>query len=298
MLPIPGRVPQGVDRQQGCWALGLRLGVQGHRGARGLFPENTLEGFLSAAALGVRAFEVDVLLTADGVLVVHHDAALNPDIARDENGAWLDGKGPLIRDMRFADLQRYDVGRLKPGSKAAALSPDQMPHDGARIPTLEAVLKALPYASFTVEVKAYPCHPTPTAPAEVLADAAMAVIDAAGARDRCVVESFDWRAPRHLRRTRPDVRLAWLTGPDTVSALWWDVEPLPSVPASVAREGGPIWAPYHAALTESDIRAAHALGLLVLPWTVNQPEDMRRLIGWGADGLITDRPDRALTIAG
>jgi glycerophosphoryl diester phosphodiesterase len=71
---------------------------------------------------------------------------------------------------------------------------------------------------------------------------------------------------------------------------------LASAPANVAREGGPIWAPLHTSLTERDVRMAHDLGLRVLPWTVNVPEDMRRLIGWGVDGLISDRPDLALAL--
>jgi len=271
------------------------LGVQGHRGARALFPENTLEGFIATAALGVQVFELDVGMTADGIVVVHHDPGLNRDIARDGRGDWLSTAAPLIRDLTFADLSRYDVGRLKPGSKTAALFPDQVPHDGARIPTLDAVLRALPTAKFTVEVKTLPSNPDATVSAPCLTDAVMAVIDAADAVGRCVVESFDWRVQRHLRRTRPEVTVAWLTRPDAISKLWWDVEPLGSVPASVAREGGPIWAPYHGALTLPDVQEAHALGLLVLPWTVNDRDDMRRLLSWGVDGLISDRPDLALT---
>ncbi len=272
----------------------LSLGIQGHRGARGLFPENTLEGFLAAAALGVSTFELDVGMTADGVVVVHHDLALNPDIARDAGGAWLDGQGPLLRSLEFAVLQSFDVGRLRPSSRTAELFPDQQPADGARVPTLAAVLAALPNACFTVEVKTHPLQPDATvAPAE-LADATLSVIDAAKAAGRVVVEAFDWRVQRHIRRTRPDIRLAWLTHPDTVSHPWWEVDPLPSVPECVAREGGPIWAPFHAVLTEAGVQEAHDRGLLVLPWTVNQIEDMKRLVAWGVDGLISDRPDLAL----
>ncbi len=104
---------------------------------------------------------------------------------------------------------------------------------------------------------------------------------------------------RHVRKIRPDIRLAWLTRAETVrnALLWWDgVIPTGSVPASVAAEGGPIWAPDHTSLTEAQIQEARALGLSVLPWTVNQPGDMRRLIGWGVDGLISDRPDLALQL--
>src|SRR3954452_24727585 len=89
-----------------------QIDIRGHRGARGLFPENTLEGFLAAAALGVTAFELDVGMTADGVVVVSHDLALNPDLTRDATGAWLDGKGPLIQSLIYKQLQSYDVGRL------------------------------------------------------------------------------------------------------------------------------------------------------------------------------------------
>jgi glycerophosphoryl diester phosphodiesterase len=275
----------------------MKLGIQGHRGARALFPENTLEGFLRSAALGVTAFELDVGLTADGVAVVHHDLALNPDIVRGPSGAWLDAP-VLLRSLTYAELGRYDVGRLRPGSPAALLFPGQAPVDGARVPTLRAVLDALPEARFTVEVKTDPRYPDRTVAPEVLAGAALAVINEAAAARRVTVEAFDWRVPRHVRRVRPDIRLAWLTRAETAGPLWWGVEPKASVAASVAAEGGPIWAPDHRDLTEGQVRHAHALGLLVLPWTVNRPDDMRRLAHWGADGLISDRPDLALSVTG
>jgi len=277
------------------------LGIQGHRGARALFPENTLEGFVAASALGVAAFELDVGMTADGVVVVSHDPVLNPDITRHGSGAWLADRGPGIWSLTFAELGRYDVGRIRPGSRMDGLFPGQTPCDGARIPTLAAVLAALPEARFTVEVKTEPAHPYWTAAAAVLADATLAVIDAAFARDRVIVEAFDWRVQRHVRRVRPGVRLAWLTRAETVrdAAVWWDGGGAGgSVPACVAAEGGPVWAPDHADLTEAQVREAHGLGLLVLPWTVNRPADMMRLIGWGVDGLISDRPDLALKLVG
>ena len=275
--------------------------IQGHRGARALFPENTLEGFLAAAKLGVSAFELDVGMTSDGVVVVAHDPLLNPDIARDASGAWLTEAGPAIWSVNFAQLQCYDVGRLCLGSCTAGLFPDQQPHDGARIPTLAAVLAALPATRFTIEVKSDPAHPEHTASAAALVEATVAVIDQADAVGRIMLEAFDWRVQRHVRRRRPDIRLAWLTRPETVrgSALWWDIPtPAASVAAMVAAEGGPVWAPDHASLTRAEIDEAHALGLVVLPWTVNQPDDMRRLVAWEVDGLISDRPDLALAVIG
>ena len=271
--------------------------IQGHRGARGLFPENTLEGFLAASALGITAFELDVGMTADGVVVVIHDPALNPDIVRGPGGDWLERQGPTVWSLTYAELQTYDVGRLRPGSGLATLFGDQIAHDGARVPTLAAVLELLPDTRFTIEIKTDPTHPDWTAEPGALADAALAVIDEAGAVGRVVVEAFDWRVQRYVRRARPSVGLAWLTRPETVvnARLWWDgLEPVPSVAAAVAAQGGPIWAPDYLDLTEAQVLEAHSLGLKVMPWTVNRVEDMQRLIGWGVDALISDRPDLAL----
>jgi glycerophosphoryl diester phosphodiesterase len=209
----------------------------------------------------------------------------------------LTQRGPAIHTLTHAALSTYDVGRIRPGSPLSVQFPEQTPCDGARIPTLASVLTALPRARFTIEVKTNPAHPDWTATPAALADATLRVIDAAGAARRVIMESFDWRVQRHVRRTRPDIRLAWLTRAETVrdAALWWDdVSAIGSVPARVAAEGGPVWAPDHTDLTESQIQEAHALGLFVLPWTVNRPADISRLIAWGVDGLISDRPDLAL----
>jgi glycerophosphoryl diester phosphodiesterase len=281
--------------------------LQGHRGARGLFPENTLEGFRAALAVGVETFELDVGLTADGVVVVHHDPALNPDVARGPDGIWLKGPTPRLLDLTTAELARYDVGRLRPGSFYAARYRDQMPADGARIPRLADVLRIDAGVRFNIEMKTDPRRPGLTPDPASLADAVMAEVDAAGVLARVTVESFDWRGPRHLRTTRPEVRLAWLTSPATVAdaGRWWG-GPHPgdfggSVVRAVAAEHGrglaaDHWAPDHKTLTEAAVQEAHALGLAVLPWTVNRPRRMRRLIDWGVDGLITDRPDLARVV--
>jgi glycerophosphoryl diester phosphodiesterase len=278
------------------------IDLQGHRGARGLFPENTLPGFAGALAIGVDTLELDVAMTADDVVVVTHDPTLNPDITRTADGRWLARRGPPIRSLRAADLARYDVGRIRPGSAYAALHPDQVPHDGARIPPLAEVLWMDRVVKFNIELKTFPPDSRAAIGGAEMADATVAVADAVGVADRIIVQSFDWRGPRHLRRTRPDIRLAWLTRSEILNQArtWWD-GPDPSdhggsVPRAVAAEGGPIWGPDHRDLTEESLAEAHVLGLLVLPWTVNRPEDLRRLVGWGVDGLISDRPDLARSV--
>jgi glycerophosphoryl diester phosphodiesterase len=274
-----------------------RFDLQGHRGARGLFPENTLEGFLAAWDLGVRAFELDAGMTADGVVVVTHDLVLNPDIVRGPDGQWLPAPGPPIWSLRYANLQMFDVGRLRPHSGYAAQFPAQLAMDGVRIPRLGDVLAALPNAFLTIEIKTDPRKPRLTATPEKFAEAVLAVIEAAGASGRVMVESFDWRGPRYLRHQRPDLRLAWLTRPETerACALWWGR----TGPAweAVAAEGGDTWTPAFEDLTAEAIALAHARDLRVIPWTVNDPADMERLVTWGVDGLISDFPDRALQMS-
>jgi glycerophosphoryl diester phosphodiesterase len=272
--------------------------LAGHRGARWLAPENTLGGIATAASLGANAIEVDVAVTADGTAVLSHDPALNPDITRGPDGVWLTGKGPLIRTLTLPELQQFNVGRIRPRTPYAALFREQSPNDEARIPALAGALACQPDLTVIAELKLFPAHPDWTVNPSEMADIVAQVADDAGAAARLIVESFDWRGPRHLRRTRPDIALAWLTRAETVrdAALWWG-GPQPadfagSVPRAVAAEGGGIWAPDHTGLTAPLIGEAQALGLRVIPWTVNHPRDMRRLISWGIDGIITDHPGR------
>ncbi len=276
--------------------------LQGHRGARGLFPENTLEGFAATLAIGVHAIEIDVATTAEGVAVVTHDPILNPDITR-RNGEWLPAAGPALRSLSLESLRGYDVGRLRPGSRYAGLYPAQVAMDGARIPTLADTLALLAANQVVTdaELKTHPDEPGVTVSGEEMADLVIAVADAAGASHLLAVRSFDWRGLRHVRARRPELPLAWLTSAHTVAhaALWWDGATVAdhggSVAAAVAAQGGrgATWAPEHAELTREMLAEAHALGLRVVPWTVNAPADIERLIAWGVDGICTDRPDLA-----
>src|SRR5215475_13156002 len=131
----------------------------GHRGARGLFPENTVEGIAATLALGVKMIELDVAVTADDVVVVSHDPRLNPDLTRDRHGHWLSAEGSPIRQLRAETLRDYDVGRINPGSAYAGLFPNQTPVDGARIPSLAEVLALDPLIVWAVELKTFPDQP-------------------------------------------------------------------------------------------------------------------------------------------
>src|SRR5258708_15338739 len=164
-----------ISRQGNSWGFGAmtiaRAGfdLHGHRGARGLWPENTLAGFSRTMALGVAAMEFDCLVTRDGVIVVTHDAQLNPDCTRDARGRFLESVGPPILALSYEELQSYDVGRLRPGSAYPASVPQQQAVDGERIPKLTDVLDLIRThgggrVRASIEVKSSPHKPPATLP--------------------------------------------------------------------------------------------------------------------------------------
>ncbi|HKS60212.1 MAG TPA: glycerophosphodiester phosphodiesterase [Xanthobacteraceae bacterium] len=285
--------------------------LQGHRGARGLAPENTLAAFETALRIGVTTLELDLAMTADDVLVVSHDRRLNPDHTRGPDGKFLEREGPPIRYLTLAELQRYDVGRLKPGSAYAASLPEQRAVDGARIPALTELFDLVKrlgadHVRFNIETKITPTSGGEPPDPETFAAAFAKAVRDAGLAARVSMQSFDWRTLAALKRITPEIERVCLT----VEALNFDSirrgEPGPSpwlagldvddfggsVPRLVAAAGCATWSPLYRNARPDDVAAAKALGLKVLPWTVNERADMGRLIALGVDGIITDYPDR------
>ncbi|MPZ41787.1 MAG: glycerophosphodiester phosphodiesterase [Rhizobiales bacterium] len=285
--------------------------LQGHRGARGLAPENTLEGFARALSIGVSTLELDLGMSKDGVVVVHHDIRLNPDTTRGPDGAFLKQRGPALRALTLAELQRYDVGRLKPGTSYAASFPEQRPIDRARIPTLAAVFDLVRNAKadhvrFNIETKMTPKAAADVADPETFAAAVTKVTRDAGLVARVSVQSFDWRTLAAFRRLASDIPRICLTvergandniqrgrpGPSPWTA-GLDVDDFGgSTPRLVKAADCASWSPLFIDLNQDALNEAKALGLAVIPWTVNERGDMDRLIADGVDGLITDYPDR------
>jgi glycerophosphoryl diester phosphodiesterase len=262
--------------------------LQGHRGARGMAPENTLVAFATALTVGVDTLELDVGVTRDGVVVVCHDRRLNPDVARGPDGRWLEAPGPLLRSLSYKALSRYDVGRLRPGSAYAARFPEQRPSDSARIPRLADVFALVrksgnDHVRFNIETKISPSAPGDTLAPEPFARALIAAIRAAGMQERASVQSFDWRTLGVVERDAPEIATVYLTG----RARAGD-----SQPAAVHAAGGHVWSPDYESLDSKAIVEARRLGLRVIPWTVNEPAYIERFLDLGVDGLITDYPER------
>jgi len=285
--------------------------LQGHRGARGLAPENTLPAFARALGLGVTTLELDTGVTKDGVVVVMHDRRLNPDVTRDADGKWLAGPGPAIIDLTFEELRRYDIGRLRPESPYARQFPDQAPVEGTRAPRLADVFSLVAKSGkasvrFNIETKLSPAAPAETLAPEPFARALIAEIRKAGMQGRTTVQSFDWRTLQVVQKEAPEIATVYLTiargGGDNVqvgkpgASPWlagFDVDDHGgSAPATVKAAGGHVWSPFFMDLDAASLRQAKDLGLLVVPWTVNDEPAMRRLVEMGVDGLISDYPDR------
>jgi glycerophosphoryl diester phosphodiesterase len=282
--------------------------LQGHRGARGLAPENTLGAFARALAIGVTTLELDCGVTRDGVVVVSHNRALDPAITRGPDGEWL-AESPLIRTLDFATLGRFDVGRIRPGTDYARRFPAQQGMEGARIPRLAEVFELARRAGnrsvrFNIETKIDPPRPGDTVGPEAFARGVIAVAREYGVANRTTIQSFDWRTLKIVQAEAPEIATVYLTiqqsGEDNVRA---DADGSPwtagmryrdhgSVPGMVKSAGGAAWSPYHGDLTPALLTEAHQLGLKVIPWTINDRATMDALIDLGVDGIISDYPDR------
>jgi glycerophosphoryl diester phosphodiesterase len=243
--------------------------VFAHRGGAGLRPENTLEAFRHAMALGYRHLETDVRMTRDGALVLFHDATLDRT---------TDGHGPLA-ERSLAELRALDAGYHFTSDGVG------FPYRGRglTIPTIDELL-ALEGAFFNIEIKA---------PGDRVRRAFWDALERHAAHDRVLVAAEHGRIGRAFRKLARG-RVATSAASDEALAFW-----------AAARAGLTRWLPIHydaLQLPESYrglrvvdsrlVSAAHARGLAVHVWTVDEPDAMRRLLALGVDGLMTDRPDR------
>jgi glycerophosphoryl diester phosphodiesterase len=286
--------------------------VEGHRGARGLAPENTLAAFRTAITLGVTTIETDLAVTRDDVVVISHNPRLNPDVTRDAQGRFLEREGPAIRALTYAELAGYDIGRINPQSAYARQFPQQRALDGERFAKLDDVLDlaARGDVRLNVETKVMPDRPEDAPAPDVFVRLVVERVRAHDMTGRVTIQSFDWRTLVAVKRLAPELLTSCLTietdnfnnvAPRNGAPSAWtaglDVRTAGSVPRLVKAAGCDVWSPFFRNVTRERIVEAHALGLTVLPWTVNDAQDMERLIDAGADGLISDYPGRLKAVA-
>lgn len=238
-------------------------------------PENTLPAFEHALRVGVDALEMDLAVTADDVLVTSHDPTINPAICRGPGGAEV-APGIAIRSLTYAELSRYDCGAVRNPS-----FPHQVPVPGTRIPTLDEVLclGAPSRVWFNIETKMRERLDL-APPPEKFAAMVLEAVRKHKVESRTILQSFDYRSLRAMKKLDPKMRLAALD----------DIGKEDFVKLARSAEAD-IISPRFDFVTPEKVRAAHEAGLQVVPWTANRPDQWRRLTEAGADAIITDDPE-------
>lgn len=284
-----------------------KVRVIGHRGAREIMPENTIEGFEFTLSLGVKALEFDVLLTADQVPVITHNHRVSAAATRNPDGQWLQGIEPKVATLSLAQLQELDVGGLDGRTRYGQKFSDQAFLNGVRVPSLTALLELVTKTAYLdvflmLELKSDPLIKEKTHEYNQLVSAVVALLREYDVSDRTVLHSFDWDMLKECRRQAPDIPTSYLSQasiheadkdehtPDLVHLKF--IRKKDSLPKAIAEAGGQLWCPHFADVTSDLVDEAHAIGLLVSTWTVNKRNDILSMISAGVDGIVTDHPGR------
>lgn len=269
--------------------------THGHRGNRGGQPENTIAAMISAMDIGVTTLEMDLQVSKDKKIVVSHDPYFNEKITTTPEGKFLsvdDSHRRLLYTMNYDSIKKYDVGlKFNPDF------PDQK-KIAANKPLLSDLLQATETHSkaikrtvlYNIEIKSDPAgdgikHPS----VEEFTDLAMSVISKAGISSRTIIQSFDNRALQVMHQKYPDVKLSLLIEEDDKRSVEQMIRDLGFVPEVIS--------PAFELVTQNMIRYCHSNNIQVIPWTVNNEDDITRLKDMGVDGIISDYPDRLVKIA-
>lgn len=262
---------------------------EGHRGTRGLMPENTIPAMQRAIDLDVHTVEVDVVISKDRQVVISHDIYFHPDFSLTPEGKTMTRKEAeerLLYQMNYDSIRKYDVG-MKPHKDF----PRQQ-----KIPAFKPLLSELvdatdTYAAskgknviYNIELKANPAWDgSKQPPVEELVDLTMQVVKEKKLETRCYLQSFDFRAMQIIHRKYPYMTTAILIGGGDKRSLDQQLSELGYTPE--------MYSPNFSLVTRSLVDACHQKGMKIIPWTVNTAEDIRRLKEMGVDGIITDYPD-------
>jgi glycerophosphoryl diester phosphodiesterase len=265
--------------------------IHGHRGYRGHFPENTLTAFKEAVLLGVDALELDVVISKDSQVVVSHEPWFNYKISTEPNGEKVRAlhQHNLFR-MNYEEIRKYDCG-IRGNSEFPEQKPlaEYKPLLNEVIAVLEAfcIANDLPPVTYNIEIKSGKIgdgkwHPEPA----VIARLVYEEIRAFNINERILVQSFDIRSLQAIHKLDPDLRIGLLIA--NTGSVDHNIRKLGFCPY--------MYNPSLKLTKEHTIRQAHDHGCKIMPWTINHAEDMKRLMDWGVDGIITDYPNIALKL--
>ncbi len=281
--------------------------VVGHRGARGVLPENSMIGFDFSLSIGVPLLEFDIVLTADDVPVITHNHRLHAPSFRGADGLFLTGEEPKVSSLTFEQIQQFDIGRLDGHSDYGQRFPDQAQLDGVRVPRLMDLLDLVSEPKYgdaylMLELKSDPDVAHDPLHRENFVGRVLQEVRAKGLSSRAVLHSFDWNLLEECQRQAPDMPSSYLTqlpdnaddvGEDSSKAVCPDFHGRhDEIPNLVKQAGGSLWCPYYADVTAENVARAKDLGLCVAVWTVNEHEEIDRMIDLRVDAIVSDYPGR------
>jgi len=281
--------------------------VVGHRGARGVLPENSMIGFDFALSIGVPLLEFDVVLSADDVPVITHNHRLHAPSFRDSNGQFLTGLEPKVSSLTFEQIQQFEIGRLDGHSAYGQRFPDQAQMDGVRVPRLLDLLDLIADPKYAdaylmLELKSDPDMAHDALYRRNFVGCVLQEVRAKGLSSRAVLHSFDWNLLEECQKQAPGMPSSYLTqlpdsaddvGEDSSKAVCPDFRGRrEEIPHLVKQAGGALWCPYYADVTAENVKLAKELGLCVAVWTVNETQDIDRMIELCVDAIVSDYPGR------
>ena len=276
--------------------------IYGHRGARGVLPENTLESFKYLFENNIHAYETDILISKDFIPVITHDFRLDPSYTKDINDNWIEDENIKIIDLTYDQILQFDVGTLNKLSKYGRKFINQKSLQNQKIPKLSELLKLtsdniVEDLLINLEIKSTPIEKNLTPEPDEMVKIIIDEVSRSNLEDRIIYSSFDWRVLREIKERDSKIPRAYLTsgarGKIYDKSPWLDFTPLHNgveLPELIKALGGSAWHPNYKDVNKELVQISHDKGLPVNVWTVNRESDMLRMIDYGVDGIMTDYP--------
>jgi len=276
--------------------------IYGHRGARGVLPENTLESFKYLFENNIHAYETDILISKDFIPVITHDFRLDPSYTKDINDNWIEDENIKIIDLTYDQILQFDVGTLNKLSKYGRKFVNQKSLQNQKIPKLSELLKLtsdniVEDLLINLEIKSTPIEKNLTPEPDEMVKIIIDEVSRSNLEDRIIYSSFDWRVLREIKERDSKIPRAYLTsgarGKIYDKSPWLDFTPLHNgveLPELIKALGGSAWHPNYKDVNKEIVQISHDKGLPVNVWTVNRESDMLRMIDYGVDGIMTDYP--------
>jgi glycerophosphoryl diester phosphodiesterase len=284
--------------------------IYGHRGARGDLPENTLESFKYLFKNNINAYETDILISKDLIPVITHDFRLDPSFTKDNEGNWITDENIIIFDLSYDELLKFDVGSLNKLSRYGRRFVNQKTLENQKIPKLSELLELSSKNKsenllINLEIKSTPDEENLTPTPEEMVKLVMQEVNKSNLQNKIIISSFDWRTLTEIKNLYTEISRAYLSFQQQAGikikntiynrSPWMSYLPFfekYELPKIIKSQGGKALHPYHKDITKKLVDISHQEDLPVNVWTVNEENDMLKMIEYGVDGIMTDYPLR------